>query len=317
MYIRTPKNEVTLGELASVWLAEVKLYAKESTCAQYYRAAEVYIKPYFGEMRIAKIGAEELLAFSEFLVAEGGRGGAPLAAKTASDILCVLKSILKYGRRNGYPCAAPEEIKYPRRAAKNVSVIPREKLKIIEKELFNSEDAASLGIIFTLYTGVRIGELCGMRWGDIDFAAKTVTVRRTVERIANLSGGGGKTKVIVSEPKTACSHREIPLPDFLVKKLEKAALPSDFYIITGTRAHTEPHGYYVRYKKFMRKLGMEGYTFHALRHTFATRCVELGFDTKSLSEILGHANVSTTLAIYVHPTLEQKRAQMERLSPLF
>ena len=155
-----------------------------------------------------------------------------------------------------------------------------------------------------------------MRHGDIDLDNQVVSISRTVERIADLDvTTKTKTKIIVSEPKTDSSVRIIPLPSFLVEYLRSFDMTPDCYLLTGTTKYTEPHQYYLRYKTFMRKLGLENYTFHALRHTFATRCMDNGFDPKSLSEILGHANVSTTLALYVHPTLEQKRRQMELLKP--
>ncbi len=159
-------------------------------------------------------------------------------------------------------------------------------------------------------------ELCGLRWEDIDFASGTVHIRRTVERIADLDRQAQhKTKVIISEPKTENAVRVIPLPGFLVKLLSDRRKSDDCYLLTGTPGPTEPHRYYVQYRRFLQRNGIDHHTFHALRHTFATRCVELGFDTKSLSEILGHSNVTTTLKYYVHPTLQQKKAQMELLAP--
>jgi integrase len=158
--------------------------------------------------------------------------------------------------------------------------------------------------------------LCGLRYSDIDIENRCVTISRTVERIADLSiGATARTKVVIGEPKTQASARVIPLPSFLVGILEENATDPSYYLLTGTEKYTEPHQFYMRYKTFMRRLGLEQYTFHALRHTFATRCIDNGFDAKALSEILGHSNVSTTLSLYVHPTLEQKRRQMERLSP--
>ena len=238
-----------------------------------------------------------------------------LSPKTVSDIMCVLKSIFKYGISCGYSCACPDMLKPPKKSVATAGIITQEHLKAIEEKLAVCDNRVSLGILFTLYTGVRIGELCGLRWGDMDFCSGTVAISRTVERISDLSCGKNKTKIIISEPKTQSSVRIIPLQAFLVKRLEKYRGEMHEYILTGSEKPTEPHQFYLRYKTFMRNLGIEGYTFHALRHTFATRCVELGFDTKSLSEILGHSNVSTTLSVYVHPTLEQKRAQMERLAP--
>lgn len=163
---------------------------------------------------------------------------------------------------------------------------------------------------------MRIGELCGLRWEDIDFHSFTVHVCRTVERIADLNPKAeAKTKVVVSEPKTKNSFRIIPLPEFLAGYLSVRKRDPQCYLLTGNKKHTEPHQFYIRYQNYLRRHGIENHSFHALRHTFATRCVEMGFDTKSLSEILGHANINTTLSVYVHPSIQQKKTQMERLTP--
>ncbi|MBQ8861288.1 MAG: site-specific integrase [Clostridia bacterium] len=309
------KTDIVFADLAHTWLEKVQRETKESTSARYFYIIEHYLPTYLKMRKLCEISIEEICIISQKLILCGGKNGGPLSAKTVSDVICVLKAILRFGREAGYACVVPNEIKLPRRSAKCVCIIPKEKLEIVERELWSSDSPESIGILLALFCGMRIGEVCGVCWGDIDFSAKSIAVRRTVERIPNFSGEVNKTKVIISEPKTSHSVREIPLPYFLLQKLQKSALPKDFFIVTGARTHTEPHSFYMRYKTFMRRLGMEEYTFHALRHTFATRCVELGFDAKALSEILGHANVSTTLAVYVHPTLEQKRAQMERFSP--
>ena len=139
---------------------------------------------------------------------------------------------------------------------------------------------------------------------------------RTVERIADLNPNSSKkTKVVITEPKTQSSIRIIPLPKFMMDYLKQRRCDNDCYLLTGRRKFTEPHQYYMRYKRFLKRNSIDHHTFHTLRHTFSTRCVEMGFDTKSLSEILGHASITTTLSIYVHPSLQQKKAQMEKLTP--
>ena len=172
-----------------------------------------------------------------------------------------------------------------------------------------------MGIVFTMFTGVRIGELCGLRWGDVDLENGYVHIRRTVERIANLDRNTqSKTKVILSEPKTENSIRTIPLPSCLIEYIKTFKSNDDRYLLTATKKYTEPHTYYSRYKTFLRQNDLGDYTFHELRHTFATQCVDMGFDIKSLSEILGHSNVTTTMNLYVHPTLQMKKRQMDLLT---
>ena len=168
--------------------------------------------------------------------------------------MCVFKSIWSYGFENGYPCCHWNPPKSKSNKTSEVSIIPPESRKDIETALFTHNNLVSLGIVFTLFTGVRIGEICGLRWGDIDFENGYAYIRRTVERIANLdSSSAKKTKVIISEPKTENSMRIIPLPTFLVEYIREFKTNDDKYVLTASTKHTEPHTYYTRYKNYLRK----------------------------------------------------------------
>ncbi|MCI8282432.1 MAG: site-specific integrase [Lachnospiraceae bacterium] len=316
--IRPPvaKQLSTFAILAEAWLMDIKVTVKESTYTRYHRIVKKYLFPLLEEQMLSKMDQKYLNSLTEKLLAEGGVDRNPLSPKTVSDILCVLKSIFKYGKENGYPCLNASSLRYPQKSPKPVKILTEDIRTKLEKLLLDSEDTTSLGILFTLFTGIRIGELCGLRWEDIDFSNATVSIKRTIERIADLDPAAKtKTKVIISEPKTESSSRVIPLPSFLVGYLEKRKRNDECYLLTGRKKYTEPHQYYIRYQKYLERNNIDGHTFHALRHTFATRCVEIGFDTKSLSEILGHTSITTTLSIYVHPTLQQKKLQMDRLMP--
>lgn len=196
----------------------------------------------------------------------------------------------------------------------NVTLPPNSR-EILEKLLLRRSDTTSVGIMLSLFTGLRIGELCGLRWEDIDFGEKTLSVSRTVERIADIDAHYRRTKLIVSEPKTANSYRQIPLPDFLAEILQNMPPEEGIYLVSGRDVPIEPCTFYKQYRKFMTENGLPVYPFHTLRHTFATRCIEVGFDVKALSEIMGHASVTTTMAVYVHPPMAQKRKYMEKLTP--
>lgn len=305
------KADCTFDFVANLWLADIKAQIKESTYTRYHRTVHSYLIPYFSTAPTAEITARQICGFSDYLLNSKG-----LSPKTVTDILGILKAVFKFCKLHNYPCPDTDAVRLPKRSPKSVKILSAENRMKIEKELINSEEPASLGFLFALFTGVRIGELCGIRWGDIDFINATVTISRTVERIADLNPlTPNKTKVIISEPKTESSARVIPLPPFLSEHLKRLKKSDGFYLITGTNKFTEPHQYYVKYKKFLKSNGIDDYTFHALRHTFATRCVELNFDTKSLSEILGHSSINTTLTFYIHPTLQQKKVQMSKLSP--
>lgn len=302
--------------LSELWLDDIKVCVKESTFTRYYRIVMIYLIPAFKDKNLMSIDQRYLNRITEQLLEEGGRNKRPLAPKTVVDILSVLKMILRFANENNYPCSRISSIKYPQTPQRGVKVMAEDNRLRMEELLLSAGDTTSLGILFTLFTGVRIGELCGLMWGDIDFNCATVRICRTVERIADLNPDTpAKTKVIITQPKTASSERIIPLPTFLARYLYERRERDDCFLLTGSRRNTEPHQFYIRYQRYLRRNRIDQYTFHSLRHTFATRCVELGFDIKSLSEILGHTNVNTTLSVYVHPSLQQKKVQMERLKP--
>lgn len=308
--ISISKRFAVFDEISNLWLIGRKQSVKESTYTRYNRIVDHYILPELGSRELLNINSNTINDLTQKLCSS-------LSDKTVSDIMCVLKSIWKYGKDSGYPCCELDLPKSKIKRTHEITVIsPAARLQI-EKVLFRYNNLVSMGIIFALFTGVRIGELCGLKWGDIDFDNGYAYICRTIERIADLDKATkNKTKVIISEPKTENSVRIIPLPSFLVNYIREYRIDNDKYILTASCTPTEPHTYYMRYKTFLRRHNLGDYTFHELRHSFATHCVECGFDIKSLSEILGHSNVNTTMNMYVHPTLQMKKRQMDTLVPL-
>ena len=306
--ISAVKQLADLDEICSLWLNNRKPNVKESTYTRYVRTITKYILPAFETHKLVKIcNAEIDVVFCKLKLA--------LSTKTVSDIRCVFKSIWTYGRENGYPCCELKFSKEKSKSASKICVLSPEAICKITAALKRRNDLVTMGIVFTMFTGVRIGELCGLRWGDVDLENGYVHIRRTVERIANLDRNTqSKTKVILSEPKTENSIRIIPLPSCLIEYIKVFKTNDDRYLLTATKKYTEPHTYYSRYKTFLRQNDLGDYTFHELRHTFATQCIDMGFDIKSLSEILGHSNVTTTMNLYVHPTLQMKKRQMDLLT---
>lgn len=145
-----------------------------------------------------------------------------------------------------------------------------------------------------------------------------IYVHQTMQRIQTQGDSKQKTKVIVSAPKSSCSIRKIPIPDNLFHIITDYHSNLNGYVLTGSEVmYVEPRTMQNHFKRILLKSKLSSVNFHVLRHTFATRCVELGFDVKSLSEILGHANINITLNRYVHPSMELKRQNMQKLSVLF
>lgn len=312
------ETKVTVQQIMQEWLMLKKYNIKESTFAHYTNLLENHIYPKLGQIPLSLLTAEKINDFLKEELRFGridGKGG--LSSKTVSDIRSVLLLGLEYAREQQYPCCINTKIFAPRSCKPAKKVLSRLEQAKLEQFLYLHFDLTSLGILITLYSGLRIGELCALQWGDVHLDSGIISIDKTIIRIQNVDRNNGdqkKTRIIISHPKTESSIRFVPLPSFLMKFLEKYRQEKEVFLITGTTSYMEPRLYLNKYKRILKKAGLESYTFHTLRHTFATRCVENGFDTKSLSEILGHANVSTTMQNYVHPSLDLKREQMDRLT---
>ena len=205
---------------------------------------------------------------------------------------------------------------------KQAGILSQEEQRRLEVFLREDQDRTREGIragmILSLYTGLRIGEVCALKWEDIDLSEGMLYVRKTISRVQSFDQKESRrTRIEIGMPKTENSFRQIPLPAFLRIYLRKIRKGPDRYLLTAQRKYMEPRAYQYQYKKIMRELGLEQCNYHMLRHTFATRCIEAGFDLKSLSEILGHASVSITLNRYAHPTMRMKLQNMEKLRDVY
>lgn len=292
----------TIREIAEAWKDDKRPYVKQSTFAAYALMLEKHILPYFGEAT-----ALNERTVQAFVLAKLNKG---LSVKTVKDILIILKMIMKFGVKNEWMSYSEWDIKYPAtntpRELEVLSVANHRKILDYIRQNFTFRN---LGIYICLSTGLRIGEVCALRWSDIDIKAGTLCVQRTIERIYIMEGDKTHTELLISTPKTKNSNREIPVSKELlniVKPLMKV-VNADYYVLTNENTPTEPRTYRNYYKNLMKKLGMPNLKFHGLRHSFATRCIESNCDYKTVSVLLGHANISTTLNLYVHPNMEQKR----------
>lgn len=234
-----------------------------------------------------------------------------LAPQTVNAILIVLHSILKYGHQQ-YQIPIPAII-YLSCEKREMRVLSPEEQKTLVAYLMKNMDICKLGVLVALYTGLRIGELCALKWEDVD--GNSITVRHTMQRLKKKEGSG--TELFIGAPKTKTSLWTIPIPSFLNEVIEgfrKADLDHAYFLASGVNDIVEPRVLHYRFNRYLKEAGIEKANFHALRHTFATRCVEVGFEIKSLSEILGHANVQTTLNKYVHSSFALKQANMDLLT---
>ena len=289
------------------WLESCCSRLKASTCERYRTAVERHIKSNLGDCLPQNITSEMVAEFSSILLSEG------LSPKTVKDVLIVLRLALKYTSKQ-LPYGLPEiEITYPKKQKKEVRVLSPEEQERFISYLSEDMDCCKFGVLLAMFTGLRIGELCALKWENISIHDRTIKVTATMQRLK--SSNGEHTKVVIGSPKSDLSYRIIPLSDTAVKLCKSMEVKSrNAYILTGSGDYIEPRTLQYRLKKYAKDCGIEDIHFHTLRHTFATRCVEVGFEIKSLSEILGHATTAITMERYVHPSLALKRENMQKLT---
>lgn len=305
----------SIAELAEEWLFFYKHQLKDSTYNKYSNLVHSYIIPNIGQYAAAEFKNSDLDCFCKFLFESGGSKGDGLSSKTILDTVSVVRGILAFAVRQGY--APPRE---PMRASIKQQPNELRVLSLWEQErlcayLVAHMNRRNLGILLCLFTGLRLGELCALTWDDISLEEQTIHVQRTMQRIQIKDAAQNRTQIVITSPKSKCSIRTIPLPEELVSYLLQ--FQSKGYLLSGNETvFVEPRTMQNHFKKVIRESNIEKANFHCLRHSFATRCIEIGFDLKSLSEILGHSSVSITMNRYVHPSMELKREHMQRLSKL-
>ena len=312
-----PSCSLTVKVVMEMWLSLRSTDVKESTYQRYLLLLEKHILPRLGSLRISALTAQILSDFVSQLMKNGrtdGRGG--LSEKTVNDIMCVLRSALRLaGRKYAVGDGSLFDVKAPTPRVKPVDTLGEQECETLTGRILDAPDLSGAAYLLGLNFGLRIGEVCGLKWEDIDFSKRELAVNRTVLRIKN----GMRTQVVVQTPKTESSVRVIPLTAEMLLMLArlKNTKHSDAYILTGSRTKPlEPRALQYRFRVFLKKHGMKQHHFHTLRHTFATRSIERGFDPKTLSELLGHSNVKTTLQLYVHPTMQHKRQIVEAVSSM-
>jgi len=303
------------------WLHEIKDRLKASSYAKYCNIINNHIRPSMGDMLIKNINSATVksVVFKKLGVGLQGNTGS-LSEKTVRDILSVIKSTIRFAIDGALIPNVNIVLDLPKGYKKNIRILSKAEQIALEQYLFNDIDICKMGVLLSLYTGIRIGELCALKWCDFDFRENAFSISRTLQRVQCFdSDSATKTMVVESSPKSACSIRVIPLPTFIAEELQQfRPADDDVNFLTGASSHAiEPRTLQNKFKKYTVESGISVVNFHAIRHTFATRCVEIGFDIKSLSEILGHSNVNITLNRYVHPSIDMKRSNMKKLRKLF
>lgn len=300
------EDEKTFDEIISEFLYFKKLSVKQSTLSNYKYNIKHRIYPEFYSLNLKDLENYDYNKFSAEL-------SKTLSQKTIRDTIILLKSILMFVSEKYSVPIKMKLITLPKFNKKKVQIFNNYERKKLEKFLLNTNDIQYLGMLISLYEGLRIGEACCLKWKNINLKEKTITIEKTMQRMYI---DNNRTEIVITSPKTISSNRVIPIGKTLFEKLKylKKNFNDDDFVITGSKSKIiEPSTYRNKYKKLLSKLDIEYKNYHTLRHTFATRCIQVGMDAKSLSEILGHSNVTTTLEIYVHSSFETKKKFLNKL----
>lgn len=314
-------KKYTLSEAAELWVQSPKNYWKPGTYTVYMQRLTKYILPFFGSMKLTKITEKTMDRFISYL--ETQTKNAPLSENYISQLCGTVRRIMiymekKYHYSISIPCN-PVTKKHSRQI-----ILPNAASfdKLEHYLLIHCKEDTCLGILIAFHTGIRIGELSALTWHDIDLNEGLIYIRKNILRVKDRnaleSPEHRMTQIVKQSPKTSDSSRAVPLPEKLIILLRQYQKEAAAYVISGVKnPWAEPRTIQYRFKNILKKCGIEYFNFHMLRHAFASRCVSMGLDVKSLSEILGHSSIQITLNLYVHTTIQQKKLFMCQYNSLF
>ncbi|MBE6719846.1 MAG: site-specific integrase [Ruminococcaceae bacterium] len=291
---------VRLENVYSYWITSVRCDSKPNTVMKYEGIYKNHIS-HLQDVLITDIDKNTVTEFTDFIKSKG------LSNKTVNDILIVLNLLLNYAA-DEYGINIPK-IRYLREERKETRYLSVCEQKEFASYLTSQMDVHKFGTLLAMYTGVRVGELCALRWEDID--GQSIRIDKSMMRVNE----NGKSRVITMPPKSESSVRVIPFPLELSKYYDRFK-GSGYVLSTKTLEFTEPRYMQQKFEKYVRDCKLENVTFHTLRHTFATRCIEAGVDAKTVSELLGHADTKITLNRYVHSSFELKQSSIAKMQKL-
>lgn len=314
--IALKNQEKTFGQILQLWMENNKLRLKGGTINKYQNLIDSHILPELGSALICELDATNINKFLNKMLVSGkinGVGG--LSPSYVRSMAIVINAAIKFAVDEGLCSPLKTSICKPVSEKKEFPVLDKKTQQQFETFLLKNLDLTKAGIFISLHTGMRIGEVCALSWEDIDLNQNVIHVRHTIARVRKSSfPSDSTTELIIDSPKTKSSSRDIPISSKLLPViLEIRQISSAGFVISENNSFVHPRTYETRYHKILEECNVEKINYHTLRHTFATRCIEAGVDVKSLSEILGHGNVSVTLNTYVHSSMEMKRNQLEKL----
>ena len=292
------RRDATVQTLAKIYLEEKAGKVKVSTLKCYQRNIKCHILPKLGDQIAANLTVEDIDDYLEAMQES-------FSPKLVREVGALLLALLRLAGIN-----FTGEVTLPKVRQKNVEVFTETELKQLARIILRRTDETGLGILLTVYTGIRLGELCGLKWQVVNAGKGMLHVQRTVERVAQEDG---TTCLALLTPKTGSSNRWIPIPQEMMRVMKPDQRLPETYLLTGGEIIPDPRTMQNRYKALLKRVGVPYRNFHALRHTYATRCIEQGIDAKSVSELLGHSDVRTTLRLYVHASMDYKSKAVEAI----
>lgn len=306
----------TMEIISRSWIKDCRHKWKESTKCRYQEKLDIYVLPYFGKKKLSDISTTEVEAFISMIQTDGMPGRAPVGAGTAKVVLTVMKQLRLQALKMDYQVRFNPDCINIKARKTDITVFSEKEVKKLVAKLTENTDETDAGLLTCLFTGIRVGELCALNCDNIDLDDCMIHIRSTMQRLPD-SSGSQKTKVIITTPKSESSVRDIPINQDLTKILRKFHKPGTFLLTGDKEKFVEPKTMENRFKSVLKKCGLKPAGIHSCRHTFSCRCIERGMDPKTLSEILGHANVATTLNTYVHSNRKRKEDGLNMLSDLF
>ena len=301
------KTNLSFCEVAEQWKENKRGMVKHSTFCAYLLILKSHLLPAFGASTVIQESDVQ-----DFVLEKLHAG---LSRKSVHDILAVLKAIAKYGAKHSVFDFPTWEIKFPTdTAVKNLQVLSIPHHKRLLEYISGRPTTQNIGILLALSCGMRIGEVCALRWENVDLIRRVITISGTTGRIYNCEAR--RMEQYSAPPKTKSSNREIPIPNFLIialRKVRKLQSGTEYVVGSGAKPK-DPRTYRESFTRLLRRLDIPPIVFHGLRHTFATRCIESQCDYKTVSVILGQSNIATTLNLYVHPNLDQKKRCIEKMN---
>lgn len=309
-------KDVTLQFVLNDWLKNNRIRYKLSTYTKYKYIIDKHILPKLGREKIGSLHISKINSFlDEKMNIEGLKDNATLSASYVRTMALIIDSALKYAVSEELCVPIKSPIKKPIVKKEQIQTLSCSECDCLMEYCYTNLNDTNIGILISLNTGLRIGEICALKWSDIDIYSHLLHVNHTMSRLKDEKNNW---KWIVEVPKTQASVRIVPISKRLFEALMKLkeSTISD-YVVSDCKSFINPRTYEYRFHAKMRESKVRDINFHVLRHTFATRCVEGGMDIKTLSELLGHSNVSITLSTYVHSSLELKKTQMEKVEKYF